>query len=85
MTTFVTINDENSFPITSANIAENVARPLGKFGFGVEKDRVSKALRSLADSIDADELLPQALTHSTSAACDEFVMHELALKFAAYR
>lgn len=81
----VALYADGQFPVAFTNVAEMSAKPIGKFGFGISKNNAADALRALADAIEAGKAITQKVTHSTHATVDDFVMHHIAVTFAASR
>lgn len=58
--------------------------PQNRTPFGLDREATTKALRGLADAIErGDEVYLQKITLTSTAAIDDFVMHELRIDYAA--
>jgi len=52
------------------------------YGFALNRENTVKALRRLADELEANRILPQEMSDSTRATVDDFVIRTLTFTFA---
>ncbi len=60
--------------------ATECAKKAGKYAFGVDEARTAKALRQLADDIEAGVVALFSVSTSSHAAHEEFAVRELVIE-----